>query len=908
MDEEPLLSDEELLELARSPIPKPKKPDPTTLEKWAGQGTFIGRLGETLDRPAGVARAAIGGTVPEIKNSVKGLPGFFPGMIDLVSERAPLSAPSLQEKTDKAIGYDPAQAVSGQEILKRQGLISKSNNPLLSGPGVAGAALETVLDPLHIGAVKSATMAPLKGVAKLGAKVMDLPLLKDLKRGPIEAAAGVADRTRQVVEKEALLEEGLRRKMLDAKAAGTADNLVMRELGDIESKYGKVGNAREAALRSAEHKMGQNVGTGKLQITPENEAFLKQFHHDPTRTGAIMDAINESRKQLGKDPLDFGSFNPQDVNKMKQIVDKADLPVEKLNQIFEAVGGARPFTEDPVTQLRMRMFQHANAVGLNTFSGEMLNSKTAYTLKEAPQNLFPVGDHPGVKTFSEHLGGQRYVVDGLTHNGMPLVFPNVDDAVRAQAAWERIAPNKLGNVTLPEKVFSVIDDINKMTKYAVTQPFTKYHVVNKVTNRMVANLAGDVPVVGKHYSIANDVMGGGGYDKVFEIGGVPMTGKQLVNEFQAAGGTALPNINPALGKVPEMEHYATGLLDKTTQKMQTVGKPFERVGAGIAGAGIVQKNPSALGKVTGSMVEESDRFGVYLYNRMKGLDPKSSVAAADSVLGNQSKAILTPAERYPANAMLFYNYTRNVVPNMIKAFMEKPEKFNLVLRANRQPKEEQPSYLQDNVTIDDPRGGGSVISNIPNPIENITNQFGAETPLAMLSPVYKTALQAMTGQDFLTGKPLSGKAPNYLPESLTNTSPTGQTETNIVPGVSPEMENLVLQNLPISRALSDLNYAKKPGTTKADVALNQLTGVKVQRFGEQSTPLYNKVNAAEDVLKKYVGTGAVFKTKFGYQANPEAIKKLPPQDAEAVNKALRLYGAILPKAGQVRKAEQQQLK
>ena len=900
------ISEEDILNLAGSPAPEPEKPAPTMMEKWMGRGSFIGRLGETMDRPAGLARSVVGGNMKEAVNSAKGLPGFLPGMVDLATER--VGAPSLQEKTDSVAGFDPSKVPTGQDLLKRAGVTERADNPLLSLPGVAGFALESALDPLHIPKVKNLAMAPAKAALQLGGKAMDLPLLKDFKRGPIEAAAGKADRARQVVEKEGLLEEGLRRKQLDATAAGKSEPLVERELGTIEDQFGKHGSARERNLKKTEWAMGQNVGTGKLQITPENEQFLKQFHHDADRTGAIMGAINDARTQSGKDPLNFTSFNPQDVNKMKQIVDASELPVEKLNSIFEAVGGARPFTEDPVTQARMRMFQHANAVGLNSFGEEILNSKTAYKRPVAPDNLFPVGDKPGIKTFSEHLGGQRYVVDGLTHNGAPLIFPNADDAVRAQKAYERIAPNKLGNITTAEKVLNVIDDINKTYKYSVTQPFTKYHVVNKITNRMVANLAGDVPVVGKHYSIANDVMGGGGYDKVFDIGGQPLTGQQLVSEFQAAGGSALPNINPALGKVPELDRYSTGPLDKVYQAAQTVGKPFERIGASVAGAGIVQKNPSTLGKVTGSMVEESDRFGVYLYNRMKGMDAKSAVEAADGVLGNQSKAVLTPMERYPAGAMLFYNYTRNTIPTMLKAFTEKPEVFNAVLRANRQPKEEQPSYLGEKVTIDDPRSKGSVISNIPNPIENITNQFGADNPLSMLSPIPKVALQAMTNRDFLTGKELSGKAPNYLPKSLTNESPTGQTETNLVPGVSAQMENLALQNLPISRALSDLNYAMKPGTQASDVIANQLSGVKVQRFGDKSAPMYNKVDEARDTLDSYLGTGAVFKTPYGYQLKPEVLTKMPRHEAEAIQKAYRLYGALLPKAGAVRKAEQAKLK
>lgn len=884
-------------------------PEPTQLQSWLGRRSFLGRLGETLGRPTDLALSTLK-AVPklysgqakeagdDILRSVKGLPGVATGAVDIVGERWPFNAPSLQEYVDKKVGYEPEERTTGQEVLKEYGLTKRANQPLLSPAGAAGFALEAVADPLHVGAIAKGVMAPVRKLGSLAEKVVP----KGLARTGVEEAAARAERVAGVIKKQGLAEEALRRKRMDLLEAGGDTSLVDRELSDLAQKYGSPGVQREGALRSAEQRMGQNVGTGSLQITPENERLFQSMTQDPEKTSKFLTALNQTLTDAGKDPLRFiPDGNP---NRLKHAIDQAGLRPEKVNDIVESIlgPGVRPIAEDAVTQARMRLFQHAHAQMLNTFGGELLNKKLAYVQKVAPEGLHPTGK-PGVNAFYVDAATRRYTVDGLTYNGAPLVFPNVDEATRAAQVFQYMRPDTVGKITPAEKMLDVYDEINRLYRYGVTQPFPQYAIVNKLTNRMNANVAGDIPVIGKHYDVANAIMGGKGYDEVFDIAGQKMTGKQLVDLYQRFG-PDLPNINPALGFVPELDHVKSGVLGTAMRGMQAVGKPLERASAGFVGTltSPTGLGPAAMqGKVGNRMLEESDRFGVFIHSLMNGMDPQSAVRKADIVLGNQSAAAMTPLERKWGNrGMLFYNYMRNTIPIMAKAFTEKPGTFNAVLKADRQRKEQEPGYLREGISVDLP-GEGSVLSNLPNPIENVTRQFGAANVASLLSPGPRAAYEYLSGDSTLTGRPLSPKAPNYLPESLTTAGKTtlpGLTQL----GVRPETQNQILSNLPISRALSVLNYAKKPETKLSDVALNLATGMKIQRFDPKSTNLYNEAEAHEQTLRDYMAKGVVMETPYGLQLVPEALPGLSPTELQEVSRAYGMYSKLRKSASKVRKA------
>lgn len=889
------LDDTELQGYLDEPVP-----EPTTMQSMLGRKSFIGRAGEALSRPTNFALSlfkalpkAISGNTRDTaelgKSGLSGLPGLATGAVDVVGER--FGAPSLQDYVDKKVGFDPeANRVTGQDVLKEFGAIKKASNPLLSPQGAAGFALEVLADPLHIPAVAKTVGKPLEIAGEAASKLIP----KGFKRGPIEAASAAAERTKQVIQKEGLTEEALRRALMDDPANVAAKS----QLDEITGKYGAPGVQREKILRGGEQKMGQNVGTGSLQITPENENFFNQVSQNPEQLNKVIVSLNDTLKAAGKPVLDLSADGH--VNRLKHALDASGLRPEKLNDIFEAVTGARPITEDAITQARMRMFQHAHAAGLNKFSEDIVKSGTGYTQAVAPTNLHPTGK-PDVSAFYVDDATRRYVVNGLTHNGAPVVFPNVEDAVRAAQVFQDMRPDTVGKVTAGEKLLDVYDEVNKLYRYGVTQPFPQYAIMNKMTNRMNANLAGDVPVIGKHYDIANAIMGGKGVDQVYELGGKQLKGADLIKMYETHG-PALPNINPAIGDVARLEQPG----GRAMNALQTVGKPLERASAGYVGAlsSPTGLGPAALkGKVTNQMLEESDRFGIFIHGLMQGMDPASAMRKADLVLGNQSASAMTPLERQWGNrAALFYNYTRNTIPIMAKAFVEKPGQFNAILKADRQRKEQEPSYLRDGISIDVP-GPGSTLSNIPNPIENLTKQFGGDSPLSMLAPPLKVAVEKFTGQSTLTGRPLTPKAPNYLPTGLTQNGETalpGLTQM----GMEPQNQNLLLNNLPISRALSLANYAKKPETTYSDLALNAASGMKVQRFDPESTNLYNEAEAHKTVLDSYLKTGAVKKTPYGYALNPAILMTLPPEQMREVAGAYGKYTKLSQAASKVRKANQ----
>lgn len=926
----PDFSDEELDAI------EPEIPEPTAMQSWLGRRSFIGRANETLDRPANLLRSALSsaaqsfsgdtrGAAETMKGGLKGVPGLVTGAVDLVGERVPfVNVPSLQDYVDEKIGFDPeADKTSGQQVLKDFGAIKKANNPLWSPQGAAGFAVEAVADPLHVGAISRPLMKPLKMLGTAAEKLVPA----GFKRGPIEAASAAAERAASVIKKDALTEEALRR--------AEPSDLVTRELETINSKYGAPGNAREAQLRGGELKMGQNVGTGSLQITPDNERVFAEISQDPPRVHAVMQGINDLMVQMGKEPIDLTKVpTDQGVNRLKHLFDTSGLRPEKINDVLEAVTGARPIAEDAVTQARMRMFQHAHAVGLNKFSDDLIKERVATIAQVAPTNTHPTGK-PDVDEFYTSPVNRAYVVRGLTYNGQPLIFGKIDDAVRAQQVYSYMRPDTVGKVSIQENILDVYDEFNRAYKYGVTQPFPQYAVMNRMTNRMNGRLAGDVPVLGSHYNIGSSIMGGGGYNQTFNVGKAgQLTGKQLVGLYQTHG-AALPNINPALGKgldpagMPDIpvnqshgavrkaidpyikdiaEANGPNILSTTLKKgnaaLQTVGKPMERVSAGMVGTMFnpTGMGPAALkGQVTNQMLEESDRFGIFIHGLMQGMDAGSALRKADIVLGNQSAAALTPLERaWAGRAMLFYNYTRNTIPIMAKAFTEKPGVFNIVLKADRQRKEQEPGYIQEGISIDLP-GKGTTLSNIPNPIENVTKQFGADNPVALAAPLLKGAYENLSGDSTLTGRPLSPKAPNYMPASLTQNGETalpGLTEL----GMPSANQNQMLGNLPISRGLSLLNYAKKPETTLGDLGLNATTGMKVQRFEPESTSLYNEAEANRLILESYLKTGAIKKTKYGYTPVPAAFLKMNPEDVRKLRQAYGKYTAFMEKAGKVRKA------
>jgi hypothetical protein len=612
-----------------------------------------------------------------------------------------------------------------------------------------------------------------------------------------------------------------------------------------------------------EKNLSSNVGSDTLQMTVENKKWLNKWDNDKNMFGAIVEKINEKLLPTGKTIDTVGG--------LKKTMDNArrdhGMTTEQLNSILDSVGAKREpsfwskigladkpvgnnfFPEASEDIMYMRGAQYLRSQGVQDYVDGLRQHKF---LNEAPSTTH---------AFPARLGDRMH--------GKTYYFETQEMAKRAEQVLDlMIHPERVS------EAMRYVDKANGMMKAGVTRLFPEFHIRNTISNKMQSSLEG-VPVFGEHRSQAADIMAG--KNTVIKVGEKTFDRDTIMDLFTQSGGSKGGFWDAAL-----IDAAPIGAKPSKIKQALDVG---EKVMASPAGAGLIARNPKMAGHVTGQLVEDTDRLAHWLYMFKQGADPVSATQSVDRALFNYSKAAMTPFEQeYMNRAILFYGYTRSVIPFMIDKAITEPGRVSAFLKVGESggKAKDQPAYLDDQQTIGLPQdmkgllGGppseNTVGTSLPTPlgaaIEPISDWD--KGPVGFLkglaskaSPVAKLPLELISGKKTFTDQPYTNKPPKLL-------------EKLGVDAVAPTT-NTLLENLPTSRGMRTV------GQDLSWDLLTKMSGVGTSRFEPTSQNWFNKQAELKPQLEKFYAQGWVARSNNRYTTTPEG-KKIP-----GVGKIVELY-------------------
>jgi hypothetical protein len=608
-----------------------------------------------------------------------------------------------------------------------------------------------------------------------------------------------------------------------------------------------------------------NVGSDALQMTPENKSVLSKFNgrehidsvdafasevNDRLMSRGIPKAFNAQGglREMIDDVYRTGAFT---VNELNEMLDTAGIKREPGWK--QAIGwnkkdeGRGLFSTDVRDITYMRGSQHVRAQGTREYINGLL------------QNRIGSLNGNSLYKFPERLG------DGM--RGTTVYFQDATQAVLAKRSME---------LMLDPEYVPFVDSFNKAMKAGVTKLFPDFHVRNTLSNRIQSKLEG-VPFTGPHRSLAADIMAGKNVS--VEIGGKTYDRDALLRLYLESGASKGGFWEAAVAEAEPM-----GAKPGPTKKaFQTVTNAAEHVTASPAGVVTGQFNPKVLAKMTGSMVEDTDRLAHWIYKvKDEGLDIMSARDSVNRALFNYSPDAQTPFERQVLNrAFLFYGYQRNIMPYIAQKALEKPGHIaNLVkLGTSGGRPEDMPGYAEEQQTMGLPNNfdefihGGAprkdaVATALPSPLgaaleplADLDKGLGATARglLNRATPLGKLPIEIGTGQKLLTGTPATNKPPKLL-------------EKLGVQGVSPEL-NTVMDNLPTSRGVRTL------GSEANTDLLSKLAGVGVSRFTPDAQRWFDKQKELEPQVKEFYAKGWLTKSGSKYYPVKKPGVKVPRRAA-----------------------------
>jgi hypothetical protein len=990
--------------------PAAAAPEPGFAQRWLGQGTLVGTLGDSLSRGGYAVRNLLAGKPGA---ALAGLPGSAAGMLDVMTLNAPRTffGKGAQEYTDELTGFGPEDRTSTQDLLKKLGVLDRADHGFFRKDSwtpdpafAAGLAGDIASDPLSwttgglnraggaarivsgtnkyaddlasataraqaggdafkinqlnrlkataparatgagLGATKAEQAAlgqrdflrfggrlqlfpgtptldlpeiPLirgEGLYRAGEKISELasraPGAQALKsmfaHGSVQKASAMADSVKKSTE-----EDFLRAREL-MKQADAGDQAAQKSLDEFFANRGVAGtgtNAQKAeqlneTLKKTEDYWGHNVGSNFFQQDQHGKEILRNLMKPENRPQAaqIVDDLNAA---LGAKAMAKGQ-KPARVlgdlahtNAMDRAIDeayRAGLSHREINDVFKARTGYGLVSEELANQLQMRGAQHGVARSRAEFADSLVRDKVAQAYT-GPVNKLSQEFGNDVQSFAGPRGNKYYVVPRLGYSkNEQLVFNNLEDAVAAHKAYDNlITPGETGVLNKGLKVW---DKANAWQKQFVTRIFPQFHAQNHLSNRLQSYLE-DVPVYGKHYNMANDLMAGKDIGAIQLPDGTTVNGAQLLDEYKSLNQGMAGQFDEVAGDLPRLGQEHDGKLKKLFGRGMDVA---ERAAATPAALGQLFRNPKMTGKLTGQSIESADRLGHYLYKRViEGLPPNEALSSVEKALFNYSPAAMTNFEREAARrAVLFYGYPRSALPFVAGKLAENPGKIGNLMKLGAQPgrPENTPEYLRDQGTL----GLGtdnSTLSNLPSPVEAALKPFegfndersgrGIESLLGLTSPLIKAPYMLASGRDPFTGREVSNKAPNWLPDSLATLrqNKAGEQRREVNP-----LLNILLGNTPTSRLGTTANSLLKPETTLGDFALNTLTSTRVNRFEPEIERVYQQINNEQKTLDQFAKQGFLVKTQFGYTVEPAARGKVP----STATRALRRYNSLRQQA------------
>lgn len=308
-----------------------------------------------------------------------------------------------------------------------------------------------------------------------------------------------------------------------------------------------------------------------------------------------------------------------------------------------------------------------------------------------------------------------------------------------------------------KQFLKVVDTATNAWKRVATILRVPFHSRNKITNSLLMMLRGAFSF--KHYmmshglmfgTIDNVVVGGKSYTRD-EIMDLAAAHRGIVGTFESAQFS---------GMRPEEIYVGTDI------------KKYMRSGRGYNPLNPKSKTSRLFQYIGTNVVEDPDRFAVFLYGLDLGFSPQAAGAWADSVLYNYSSMNFSYLEtQFLRRIFPFYGWMKNNTPNILSAMIEEPRTFQAMYRASYgsfDTQEQDRSLLSKVMTKNSPwfvlpirdRGGNYFIVNIPVPTQDIDRIFEGSGMLATMNPMLKAFIEYPTGYDLFYEGPIE-RTPGY---------------------------------------------------------------------------------------------------------------------------------------------------
>ena len=630
-------------------------------------------------------------------------------------------------------------------------------------------------------------------------------------------------------------------------------------------------------------------------VTKKGRGFFSKL--TPDKKAGIQRAINNLRESRGLDPIQQGTgAAPTMARRLEQmdqnLIGELDgiglteeflsetlhgsmrgrqysgVGISDLNKIMKQVGGASAdvFETNPIKQLYVRELRHLKVKGAKEFMDRLKGSGIASDAGKAISR--GSSGIPGVSEVTLENGLRGF---GIESEGGSLVFKTADEAKSAKKAMEMLSDESEAGPLL-----DFYDKMTRIWKSYLTRPFPAYHIRNRFSNRIQAYLE-DVPVMGRHYKLANKLVAGDDFILDTPLGKLT---RDQVEELGKRHGVDQGFFSGLEDEVDEVFKDRNATWSPFSPHSKFITGP-EKVSAGMTGAigQTLSGNMKNVTKLDSSAIENVDRYGVFIHKLQEGFSPAEAAKAVNKSLFDYSRKSMNNFERNVMNrAVMFYGYTRSVIPFILEKAFTEPRKLKPWLQLTQDPgtPETQPQWLQERIGLslgEDEAGREKVLTGLGTPMEAALEPFsgfqegfgrGFAKLATNLNPMLKVPMELAFEEDLFLGRDIEDlrKAPHYfdnLPEAVQD--PLGIVTNEV--GGKPRTEAdpwllYGLRNMPLSRVSNTISRATDETKDVKDALLNLFTGARVVSIDEQREKRWRDRNATIERLKDMQRQGKVY--------------------------------------------------
>lgn len=510
------------------------------------------------------------------------------------------------------------------------------------------------------------------------------------------------------------------------------------------------------------------------------------------------------------------------------------LPETEIFEINKLIRSKFPefkgnfFSEDVIETVMFRHREHIKSVHKAKLANIVLETHGS--------TLLPVKRSMSARKFLRRMGLTPKAIGDLPAVPENLRIPNkiVNDLTRTFDLYNEFSKDRM-----MIRFFNNIEKINAPFKSLLTLPFLAFHMRNHVSN-IALNKIGGVPI---HYSIAN-------MPKAFNLAWHGIRGtlrgkdKQLWQELVDNGVLRSNFFTEFRGLTESLEQFP--ILGRLVFRAEKAVPQLENI--------LDRASLTKAGKFVGELVENQARIINYLYHKNKGLSSIEAAKQVNRVLFDY-QALTAFEKAFMRPSFLFYTWMRKNVPLQINTLITNPRigaNYQRLLRIND---DDAPDYLRASgaIRLDKTTALGSL--GLPFEDLNILNVSDVD-PLffrqlsrisqriaTRLSPVFRVAFEAASGETALTRRPLENQP----------------------------ITKILKENIPIARFFRTGERIIAPDSPFAFRIADAITGIRTYPVSITRAQM-DEVRRAAIASGKFQRSGFLVLPKKKYKGDPEVEK------------------------------------